>query len=118
MAGEGSTTNYARHPRSSRWAREAILDAMGAYSRMDSSATDSFWRGRISRVYLTSALWNLQRWRIFAAMGRLSLFFVATIRGGTSLFRKDFWQAVINPYASITFEKGRQEANRKKSLET
>lgn len=117
MAGEGSTTNQARHPQSSRWAREAILEATGAYSRMSSSAVNSFWRGRISRVYLTSSMWNLQHWRPFTAMGRMLIFILATLHGGTSLFKKEFWQAVIHPYASVTFEKGHQETKRRKSGE-
>ena len=117
MAGEGSTTDYARHPQSSRWARETILETSGAYARMVQSAVNSFWHGRISRVYLTSAMWNLQHWRPFTALGRMLFFTVATLHGGTSLFTKDFWQAVMSPYSSITFERGRQEAKRKKTLD-
>jgi len=117
MAGEGSTTNYARHPRSSRWAREAILETTGAYNRIVSSAVNSFWHGRISRVYLTSTMWNLQHWRPFTAMGRMLFFIVAMLHGGTDLFTKDFWQAVVKPYASIAFEKGHGDAKRKKQLE-
>ena len=114
MGGEGSTTNHARHPHSSRRAREAILEATGAYRRMVSSAVNSFWRGRISRVYLTSTMWNLQHRRLFTAMGRMLFFIVATLQSGLSLFSKDFWQALIYPYASVTFEEGHQEAKRKK----
>lgn len=117
MAGEGSTTNHAHHPRSSRWARETILEITGAYNRMISSAVDSFWHGRISRVYLTSTMWNLQHWRPFTAMSRMLFFIAATLHGGISLFTMHFWQAVIHPYASITFEKGHQEAKRKKPLD-
>jgi len=116
MAGEGSTTNYARHPRSSRWARESILEATGVYNRMVSSAVNASWHGRISRVYLTSTIWNLQHWRPFVAMSRMLFFILAMLHAGTSLFTKDFWKAVVHPYASFAFERGHQEAKRKKSL--
>ena len=114
MGGEGSTTNHARHPQSSRWAREAILEATGAFSRMVSSAVNSFWQGRFSRVYLTSTMWNLQHWRPLTAMGRMLFFIAATLQSGISLFTKDFWRALVYPYASVTFERGRQEAEREK----
>jgi glycosyltransferase involved in cell wall biosynthesis len=117
MAGEGSTTNHARHPHSSRWAREAILEATGAFSRMVSSAVNSFWQGRFSRVYLTSTMWNLQHGRPLTAIGRMLFFIMATLQSGISLFTKDFWRALVYPYASVTFEKGRQEAERKKTLD-
>jgi glycosyltransferase involved in cell wall biosynthesis len=114
MGGEGSTTNHVHHPQSSRWAREAILEATGPFSRMVSSAVNSFWQGRFSRVYLTSTMWNLQHWRPLTAMGRMLFFIVATLQSGISLFTRDFWRALVYPYASVTFEEGRQEAERKK----
>jgi glycosyltransferase involved in cell wall biosynthesis len=117
MEGEGSTTDHARHPRSSRWAREGILEKTGVYNRMISSAVNSFWQGRISRVYLTSTMWNLQHWRPFTAMSRFLLFMMAILHGGTTLLTLHFWKAVIYPYASITFENGHQEAKGKNSLE-
>jgi len=59
-------------------------------------------------------MWNLQHRRLFTAMGRMLFFIVATLQSGLSLFSKDFWQALIYPYASVTFEEGHQEAKRKK----
>ena len=50
-------------------------------------------------------------------MVRLLFLIVAMLHGGTDLFTKDFWQALVHPYASITFEKGHQEAKRKESID-
>jgi len=114
MAGEGSTTNYVQHPQASRWAREIILDEPGSRTRMDMSAVSPLWRGRKLRIYLTSAVWNVQHRRYVTAVGRLFFSIVSLLFAGTSIFSKNFWMAAIKPYASLTFEKGFQEAQRVK----
>jgi glycosyltransferase involved in cell wall biosynthesis len=114
MGGEGSTTDYDRHPQASRWARENILDAPNAYHRLHASAINPSWRGRILRVYLTSVVWNLQRRRLFTAANRLFLSISSILAAGTGMFSKDFWQSVSKPYASITFAEGIREAQNAK----
>ena len=114
MAGEGSTTNYVQHPQASRWAREIILDETGSRARMDLSAVSPFWRGRKLRIYLTSAVWNVQQRRYVNAVNRLFFSIVSFLFAGTSILSKDFWMAARKPYASLTFEKGFQEAQRVK----
>jgi glycosyltransferase involved in cell wall biosynthesis len=114
MGGTGSTTDYARHPQASRWARESILDAPGAYSRMRLSAINPFWHGRISRVYLTSTVWNLGHRRLFTAASRIVLSVASILTARTDLFAKDFWNAIRKPYASITFDKGIREVQQAK----
>lgn len=114
MGGEGSTTDYVQHPQKSRWAREIILDEPDSYHRMSMSAVNSFWRGRMLRVYLTSVLWNFGQRRFFTAASRTFLSFASILTSGTDMFSKDFWRAVSKPYASLTFEKGIQEAQNAK----
>ena|SRR5687768_11648869 len=114
MAGEGSTTNYVQHPQASRWAREIILDEPGSRTRMDMSAVSPLWRGRKLRIYLTSAVWNVQHRRYVTAVGRLFFSIVSLLFAGTSIFSKNFWMAAIKPYASLTFEKGFRETQRVK----
>lgn len=114
MGGDGSTTDYDQHPRASRWARENSLDAPNAYQRMRLSAGDSFWRGRMLRVYLTSAVWNLSHRRFFTTANRLILSIYSILNAGTAVFSKDFWRAVLKPYASLTFAKGIKEAQKAK----
>ena len=106
MGGQGSTTDYVHHPQASREAREAILDAPGTYARMHASAVDAFWSGRMLRIYLTSAVWNLKHRYFFVSMSRLFSSIMSMLRAGAALFSNAFWQAVRKPYASVTFERG------------
>jgi len=110
IGGEGSTTDYVHHPEASRWAREQILNASGVYTRMAISAVSPSWKGRMLRVYLTSIIWNLKQRRLFAALSRAYFSLMSLMQSGTSLLSKHFWAAVIKPYASLTFERGFQEA--------
>ena len=112
MGGEGSTTDYVQHPQASRWARESILDAPTAHRRIRSSAGTSFWKGRMARIYLTSAVWNLEGRRFFTVVSRLAFSLVAMLSAGTGLISRDFWHAVLRPYASVTFEQGILEAQK------
>jgi len=112
MGGEGSTTDYDQHPRSSRWARENSLDATDAYQRMRLSAVSPFWRGRMLRVYLTSVVWNLGHRRFFTMANRLFLSAYTILTAGLFVFSKDFWGAVLKSYASLTFEKGIREVQK------
>ena len=114
MGGRGSRTDYVEHPQASRWARETILDAPGTRVRMDMSAVSPFWRGRMLRIYLTSAIWNVQHRRYLTAVSRMFSSVVSLLFSGASTFTKDFWRAVRKPYASLTFEKGFQEAQKVK----
>jgi glycosyltransferase involved in cell wall biosynthesis len=118
MGVEGSSTDYVNHPQWSRWARESILDLPESFTRMSSSATTPMWRGRMTRIYLTSAVWNLQRRRFFTALSRLSYSIAALLRSAAGLLRKDFWEAVVTPYASLTFERGQREADKQRSVES
>lgn len=108
MGTEGSTTNYIRHPHASRWAREIILNRPGTLTRMKSSASNPFWKGRLLRVYLTSVIWNLGHRQFFTALSRMSYSVAGLLNAGTSLFAKDFWRAIRYRYESVTFEKGRK----------
>jgi len=111
---EGTTTDYGRHPEASRWAREQILNTSGTFSRMNASAVNPFWRGRMLRVYLTSIIWNLKHARLFTAFSRLYFSLISFLRSGTSLFSRNFWSAIVTSYASLTFEQGIQEAQKVK----
>jgi glycosyltransferase involved in cell wall biosynthesis len=108
---EGSTTDYTRHPPASRAAREMILESPGIFTRMHTSAASPFWHGRMLRVYLTSVIWNLRHRRPFSAISRLLYASACALVAGRSLFSADFWQAVSQPYESLTFQRGIQEAS-------
>jgi hypothetical protein len=114
MGGEGSTTDYAHHPQASRWAREDILEKTNAQRRMRLSAIDPLWKGRMLRIYLTSVVWNIQHRRLFTAANRAFTSLASLFYSGTDVFSKNLWRAVSKPYASITFEKGIQDARNAK----
>jgi len=114
MGGKGSTTDYVQHPQASRWAREILLDSSNVHHRMRSSAVNSFWYGRMLRVYLTSAVWNLAHRRLLSAFSRIWSSIYTVLYAGTGWITKDFWRAVSRPYASITFENGIREGRGKK----
>lgn len=112
MGGVGSTTDYDQHPQASRRARENILDGSHVFHRMSVSAVKPFWRGRMLRVYLTSAVWNLWNRRFFGAASRIWSSIVTLLNAGTAVLTKGFWRTVSKPYASPTFEHGIQESRR------
>lgn len=112
MGGEGSTTDYGQHPQASRWARELLLDGPSVHGRMRASARNPFWHGRMFRVYLTSAVWNLAHRRFFSFLSRIGSSFLTVLQAGTGMLTKDFWRAVSRPYESITFDHGIQQRRR------
>ncbi|RIK29311.1 MAG: hypothetical protein DCC56_13225 [Anaerolineae bacterium] len=112
MGDEGSTTDRVRHPKYSRQAREAILDSPDCFSRMRTCANNSYWHGRMTRVYLTSTLWNIQQKRYFAAISRLAHSVACLANAMTKILDKDFWRAISKPYASATFARGIEESQR------
>lgn len=114
MGGEGSTTDYNQHPQASRWARENILESKQAYVRMRSSAVNAYWQGRMSRVYLTSVIWNLKHRRLLTAASRLIFSLTSMVSSVSGIFSKRFWHAVLTPYASRTFENGFREVQNEK----
>jgi len=114
MGDEGSTTDYVHHSDTSRFARENILDGVNVQQRMSESATNPFWRGRMLRIYLTSVVWNVEHRRLFTAASRTLFSVLSFLSAGRNIFSKPFWKAVSQPYASLTFEKGIQEAHRAK----
>lgn len=105
-----STTNQSKARLEGRGARELILNETGVYRRLWESAHNGFWRGRIIRLYLTSAVWNLSHQRFFTAGSRLVHAAAAMLMSMfTSLFSRQFWKAILGPYESEAFARGQQE---------
>jgi len=103
---DGSSTDYDRHPQLSRWAREGILDEAGVFSRLRPAVSNAYWSGRLVRLYLTSALWNLRRLRLLAAASRASYALRGTLLGGMHLLSAGFWRSLASTYASPAFARG------------
>jgi glycosyltransferase involved in cell wall biosynthesis len=110
MGSQGSTTDYASHPKASQWSREQILEAAGVFDTMRRSAKTAYWKGRMARVFFTSMVWNLQRGRITNAASRSASGIASILISGMSILSMDYWRALTRPYASRTFAKGFEEA--------
>ncbi len=118
MGEHASTTDWSGHAAQSRWAREQVLDQPGAFSRMrksaaaDASATADAaavgaWQGRMARIYLTSALWNVRHRRLWTAASRAAHGLAAVGLARTHLLSGGFWRAVATAYQSASFARGR-----------
>jgi hypothetical protein len=59
-------------------------------------------------------VWNIQHRRLFTAASRAYFSLASVLAAGQGIFSKKYWQAVSQPYASLTFERGIQEARREK----
>ncbi|MDZ7319279.1 MAG: glycosyltransferase family 2 protein [candidate division KSB1 bacterium] len=66
----GSTTNWKILAEDDRWGREKALSLRGAFARLCASPVSAYWRGRVSRAYLASMVWNLKRRQLFTALSR------------------------------------------------
>jgi glycosyltransferase involved in cell wall biosynthesis len=110
MGNETSTTNYAQSEISARGSRETILDQPGVFTRLRESAKSTSLTGRMVRIYLTSAVWNLKYRRITKAISRLGYALLSFLVSGAAIFRPGYWGAIVRPYTSETFLRGFQEA--------
>jgi glycosyltransferase involved in cell wall biosynthesis len=67
---ESSTTDWSRTAQRDRLGREKALSADGAFSRLWDSARTGHWRGRVSRAYFASAVWNIERRDVLTCVSR------------------------------------------------
>jgi glycosyltransferase involved in cell wall biosynthesis len=88
---QGSTTNWATLAESDRRGREKVLSAQNAFARLRGSANSSYWRGRVSRAYFASMVWNLRRKNIFAAASRAT---AGLVLAGAHTLSADFWHGL------------------------
>jgi len=88
---QGSTTNWATLAESDRLGREKALSAQNAFERLAASAQSSYWRGRVTRAYFASMVWNLQRKNLLTATSR-ALGGVAFT--GRYTLSADFWRGL------------------------
>ena len=111
MGSESSSTDYSQSLITARVTRESILDQPGVFQRLRSSAKTNGLKGRMVRIYLTSAVWNMNHQKLTKAIGRLGFALVSFFGSGRSIFSSGYWRALSNPYKSETFLRGFQEAN-------
>jgi glycosyltransferase involved in cell wall biosynthesis len=110
MGKETSTTDYTGSSNPVRFSRELILDQAGVFKRLRSSAQTSGLTGRMVRIYLTSAAWNLQHKHVTKSVSRLVFALISFVISGKAMFRSNYWHAIGRPYTSDTFLRGFQQA--------
>lgn len=116
MGAEQSSTDWQVHAGQSRRARERILDEATTFSRLRRSSGNSYWKGKILRIYATSLLWNLmhRHW------SRIASRMVRTL--GTGLLSTpyalapDYWRAVAGSHQGFAFRDGQRNPIRADSL--
>ncbi|NLT72720.1 MAG: glycosyltransferase [Chloroflexi bacterium] len=110
MGRAGSTTDHRASRHNIRASRERVLHSRRAFGRLLTSSRTAYLRGRVVRVYFTSALWNAGRRRLFTAASRGLLGLATSARSLGSLPSRDFWGALIRRYRNDTFRRGFAEA--------
>lgn len=97
---EHSTTNYTNLQEQSRQSRELILSDPDTFGRMRDSAKQrsSYWQGRISWIYLSSAAWNLKQKKFFTMAGRLLYVLWTLLISYQHWFSREFWRGAASPH--------------------
>lgn len=110
MGTQGSSTDYGRSRLDIRGSRERVLDGDGSFRRMLDSSPTAYLRGRVVRVYWTSALWNVRQRRWSAAISRFLHGLWAIVRSLRFVMTASFWRAMATAFRNDTFERGFAEA--------
>jgi hypothetical protein len=61
---------------------------------MVTSAESGYWNGRILRVYMSTARFNLRRRKLFTALSRLGFGLAGFVLAGRHILSSDYWQGV------------------------
>ena len=100
---EGSSSQQHKRAFYSHRARERILSEPGVFARLRDSAETSYWHGRIVRLYVTSALYNIKQRQPANTISRFLHAVGATVAAIRHVFSADFYFAILKPYESPTF---------------
>lgn len=91
MGEEGSSTNWRIIAQGDQWGREKALQLVNAFDRLRDSASSHFGRGRVSRAYFASMIWNLKRGNRLIALSR---FMTGIAMTGLHIVSSDYWQGL------------------------
>lgn len=87
----GSSTNWKMIAEGDRWGREKAFHTPKSFARIRASIISNYWRGRTSRAYFASMMWNLKRGSLFVAINR---FFEGMAMTGLHLFSTEYWRGL------------------------
>jgi glycosyltransferase involved in cell wall biosynthesis len=88
---QGSTTNWGILAEDDRWGREKALSTQNAYQNLHLSANSNYWRGRVTRAYFASTIWNMMHKNWLISLSRL---LAGVTFSGTSILYKDYWEGL------------------------
>jgi len=91
MGEVGSSTNWKAIAPGDQWGREKALGATGALDRLKASARTGYWRGRVSRAYFASMIWNLRHGYPLIAISRFMMGMAIT---GFHIVSHSFWEGL------------------------
>jgi glycosyltransferase involved in cell wall biosynthesis len=109
MGEEDSTTDQAGSRLLGLAARERIFEDGRAWGRLWASADGAYWRGRIARAYLTSAVWNGRRGFGGTAVSRVLWGGAAALRALPDWGRRPYWRALLHAHEGVAFAQGRAD---------
>jgi glycosyltransferase involved in cell wall biosynthesis len=113
-----TSTNYLRAPGDTRYSRDLVLSAPGAFSRLLRSSPNSYWSGRICRVYMSTVGWNLKHSKPLTALSRALFGSAAFIGSGLRVLSPDFWRGFKASHAPGTLHFVMQDYENRKQQET
>jgi glycosyltransferase involved in cell wall biosynthesis len=97
-----TTADYTDLYEYNRLARDRALSQPGAFQRLQHAAHNSYWHGRILRLYLLSMLWNWRRKkRFFTGLSRGLFGLKSILYAHKYLLAKDYWRAVRHDVPQI-----------------
>ncbi|MBI1281067.1 MAG: glycosyltransferase [Anaerolineaceae bacterium] len=85
--------------------RELILNEPGVFQRLVDSAKTSYWRGRVTRFYLASIIWNLKRKKILPVISRSFFGLISIPAAGWSALSGTFWKSLRSDHITTTIER-------------
>jgi glycosyltransferase involved in cell wall biosynthesis len=88
---QGSTTNWGILAEDDRWGREKALSIQNAFQNLHLSAKSNYWRGRVTRAYFASTMWNFKHKNWLTSFSRL---LAGVTFSGTSILFKDYWEGL------------------------
>jgi hypothetical protein len=91
MGEVGSTTNWKTIAQGDQWGREKALRSANAFQRLRASVSSPFGRGRVSRAYFASTVWNLKHGNPLIAMSRIMS---GIAIAGFHMIFPSYWQGV------------------------
>jgi len=101
-SGWQTTVDYYRVYECGLLSKDRLLSVRGSLQRLIESANSSYWLGRVLRLYLQSAKWNLGRTQLLPALSRgLNAAAVVAV-SGHRLMSRSYWQALKASFAPGT----------------